>query len=149
MTIDVPAPVEEVVESLRQHVEPGGWISFSHGNAPFRGEVHDQGFEVYSNLHYRNTCAPVLYGTYESQQSGTAVHVRIRLPPFNIALLCVLFGVWMLLAAVGVFVLVRDGEVMFLVVCAVTGLLSVLLALGLFWHEVPSAKRLLRDALPK
>ena len=149
MTVDVPAPIEKVVDSLRRHVEPRKWFRLSHDHVPFQGEVHESGFTISRIIHYRNSFLPVLHGRFESQESSTAVHVRITLHPLVIGFLCVWFGTFAVFSFAGVFPLVQDGDATFLLCCGGMGLFAVLLTLGAFWFEVPKAKRLLQDALAK
>lgn len=141
-SIEVPAPVNEVVDSMRNAVEPVRLIRWWRDHTRFQGTVDESGFRMSRILNYQNSFVPVLRGAFEPAGSRTVIRVRMSIHSF----VQLFLWVWLSFPAWIVFLVARgpaqqDIRVV-VTLCLVMIGFGLALAWGAFWFEVPRSKKL-------
>ena len=88
---------EKIVHNLLEIVEPKKLFrtAWSGGSTKaYEGKVSITSFKVKRLLNYRNSFAPVIFGSIESQaDDSTLVHVKMRLSTFTMIFLSIWIGI--------------------------------------------------------
>lgn len=151
ITIELDGDPNDIVDSIRQHVEPAKILRMPWSNThPFEGTVDENGFRITRILDYANACRPILYGHFELGKQCTILHVKFRLPPlaFAISLLsflpAIFFGFTDCLNH-GIHITKYSGFAMSLVL----PLLFTIFALAGYWVELSRSKTAILAILKK
>jgi hypothetical protein len=93
---------EEVLKKLSNKVEPKRGIFPDNGYQPYEGTISENTFKIKRIIGYRNLFLPYIKGKIEESQDSTLIHIKMRLHPFVIVILCI----WSLFMALGVLVFI-------------------------------------------
>ncbi|AFM05119.1 hypothetical protein Fleli_2766 [Bernardetia litoralis DSM 6794] len=88
---------EEVLKKLSNKVEPKRGIFPDNGYQPYEGTISENTFKIKRIIGYRNLFLPYIKGKIEESQDSTLIHIKMRLHPFVIVILCI----WSLFMALG------------------------------------------------
>lgn len=143
--IDTPLPVEAVVATLYDAVEPAKWMRVSKAHKTFQGPVARDGFKIPRIIHYNNSFTPVIRGRLQPRPGGCTVSVTMPLHGFVIAFMCVWFG-GVVLGMIVRLVVGVSGEAtagpMLFIPLAMLLFGWALMSMG-FWYEAEKAQHLL------
>ncbi len=136
----------EVVEVLKEHVEPTKWMRLTHSHATFQGDVRVDGFTITRIIHYRNSFLPVVTGTFlPARGKGIQLHIRMSLSSwvkgFGLFWGCAVM--WMFSTAI--LFGEREEEIpgmIYLIPFGMVAFLFGLMHIG-FWPEARKQKRML------
>jgi hypothetical protein len=143
--IQTSLTLDTVVDLLKQKVEPRKWLRFSRSHQPFEGEVSGNGFTIHRIIHHVNSFLPIIQGTFEQNDNGIKILVRMRLHRFVSAFMCVWFG-GLTIGILGLATAKTEPSAVLLIPLGML-LFGWGLASGCFWSEAKKAKLMLSDIL--
>lgn len=97
ITFHSKLPENEIIELLKQHVEPEKFFRFRgfyspKPKKPYEGYVHGRTFNIRRIIRYRNSFLPRITGMIEPVANGTKVHVKMQLHALVVVFVLVWFG---------------------------------------------------------
>lgn len=93
---------EEILKRLSNKVEPKRGIFPDNAYKPYEGTISENTFKIKRIIGYRNLSLPYIKGKIEESQDSTLIHIKMRLHPFVIVILCI----WSLFMALGVLIFI-------------------------------------------
>jgi hypothetical protein len=136
----------QVLERLRDAVEPERWFRVRAAVRPFEGTVEGRTFRIQRIIRYRNSFLPLLHGKVEPTPGGPVqILVAFRLAPSVTAFMTLWFGLLLLIGSRVLRQASAPGHAQPLL--AVGGMLvfGVVLVVGGFGVEASRATRLLEE----
>lgn len=136
--VDTVLEKADVEKRLREKVRTRSFRNFfALPSSSLIGEVYWSGFEVKKDVWFNYSCNPVFHGTFEKRDTG----VRVKVNAFSLfaTLTAVVFWVISLVALVGAFVNLFNGDYVSARLCALFALVmgvTAYLSVRAYYHTI-------------
>jgi len=137
LSIESPAKKSDVIEMLKNKIEPIKYFRWFYTGNGFEGKVYDDGFKIQRIISGRNSFLPIIIGKIKNTSTGSIIHIKMRLHYLVTAFMSIWLSMAGLFFILGISMYLQDNDSIFIALSALAMFFfGAILTWGVFWYEV-------------